>query len=418
MSIKTHIIASVIMVSTSIAAVATYGEEVLTINKALVAAYENNPRMIEVKHGIEAAKGDLITARGLPDPEIKFEIGGLNKNEDGKRRTNLDKVGIKQEFEPLGVRGLKSKIAGNEILIREESVRIVWAEIYLMVRENYNKIILGKKQMELANDNLKILRQFYSRVEIQYQSGKAIKNDLQRAKIELLRAEAGYLYTEKEFKVDKAKLNMLFGRQIDTPFDIEEELKEEEVELDFNELIQIAFTEKPDIKKEELSLDSKEKNLNKEQLSRLPSPFVGFERTTTDSENGAAITIGMSLPLWGFNQGEVKKAKAENEAQKVKVESVKREVVLDVYEAYLTSELAHRQLGLLKKSLEEANELLRLADLRYSEGEIDFINFLDQVRTANQTRIEYYEGLFDLNNAISKLEKAVYASFRKEDYLK
>ena len=418
MSIKTHIIASVIIVASSIAAVATYGEEILTINKALVVAYENNPRMIEAKHGIEMAKGDLVTARALPDPEIEFEIGGLKKNEDGKRRTNLDKVGIKQEFEPLGVRGLKSKIAGNEILIQEESVRIVWAEIYLLVRENYNKIILGKKQMELANDNLKILRQFYSRVEIQYQSGKAIKNDLQRAKIELLRAEAGYLYVEKEFKVDKAKLNMLLGRQIDTPLDIEEELKEEEVEVDFKELIQIAFTGKPDIKKEELSLDSKEKNLNKEQLSRLPSPFVGFERTTTDSENASAITIGMSLPLWDLNHGEVKRAKAENEAQKLKVESVKREVVLNVYEAYLTSELAHRQLGLLKKSLEEANELLRLADLRYSEGEIDFINFLDQVRTANQTRIEYYEGLFDLNNAISKLEKAVYASFRKEDYLK
>lgn len=418
MNIKLHIIASVIIVSISIAAVSTYADEILTLDKALVTAYENNPRITEVRKGVEAAKGDLITARALPNPEVEFEIGGFKKNEDGKRRTNLDKVGIQQGFEPFGVRGLKSKIARNEILIQEESVRAVWSEIYLKIRENYNKIILHKKQMELANDNLNILRQFYSRVEVSFQSGKAIKNELQRAKIELLHAETGYLHAEKEFKVDKAKLNLLLGRAVDTPFNIKEELKEEELELDFKELTHLAFTQRPDIKQEELSLDSKVRNLTKEQLSRLPSPFVGFERTTTDYENDSAITIGMSLPLWDLNQGEVKKAKAEKEAQKVKVESVKREVVLDVYEAYLTSELAHRQFALLKKSLEEANELLRLADMRYSEGEIDFINFLDQVRTANQTRIKYYEGLFSLTNAISRLEKAVYTSLRKEEYLK
>ena len=406
------------MVLASIATVSVYAEETLTLDRALMTAYENNPRMIEAKRGVEAAKGSSITVGALPDPEVEFEIGGLKKNEDGKRRANLDKFGIQQEFEPLGVRGLKSEIAGNRILIQEESVRAVWSEIYLKVRENYNKIILHKKQMELAKDNLNILRQFYSRVEIHFQSGKAIKNELQRAKIELLGAETDYLAAEKEFKVDKAKLNLLLGRAVDTPFDIKEELKEEELELDFKELARLALMQRPDIKREELTLDSKARNLTKEQLSRLPSPFVGFERTRTDYENDFSIRIGMSLPLWDLNQDEVRKARAEKEAQKVKVESVKREVALDVYEAYLTSELAHRQFALLKKSLEEANELLRLADLRYSEGEIDFINFLDQVRIANQTRIKYYEGLFSLTNTISQLEKAVYTSLRKEKYLK
>ncbi len=313
---------------------------------------------------------------------------------------------------------MKSEIAKNGILIQEESVKVVWSKIYLKVREKYNKIILHKKQMELANDNLNILRQFYSRVEMQFQSGKVIKNELQRAKIELLGAETGYLNAEKDFKVDKAKLNLLLGRAVDTPFDIKEELKEEEVELDFKELTPLAFAQRPDIKQEELILDSKVRNLTKEQLSRLPSTFVGYERTTTGYENDSTIKIGMSLPLWDLNQGEVKKAMVEKDEQNLKVASAKRKIVLDVYEAYLTSELAHRQFKLLKKSLEEANELLRLADLRYSEGEIDFINFLDQVRTANHTRIEYYQGLFSLINAISRLEKVVYVSLRKEKYFK
>ena len=114
----------------------------------------------------------------------------------------------------------------------------------------------------------------------------------------------------------------------------------------------------------------------------------------------------------------MKKAKAQKEAQEVKLEATKREVVFDVYGAYLNAELTQKQLDLFKESLEEANELLRLANLRYSEGEIDFINYLDQVRTATETRVRYYEGLFNLNQTISELEKAIYASVREEDFLK
>jgi outer membrane protein TolC len=109
---------------------------------------------------------------------------------------------------------------------------------------------------------------------------------------------------------------------------------------------------------------------------------------------------------------------AEKEAQWVRLEAAKRETAFEVYEAYLEAELAQKQLDSLKKSLEEANELLHLADLSYSEGEMDFINYLDQVRTVAETRVQYYEGLFNLNSAVTELEKTVYTSMRKEEYLR
>ena len=55
--------------------------------------------------------------------------------------------------------------------------------------------------------------------------------------------------------------------------------------------------------------------------------------------------------------GRGKKAKAQKEAQQVKVDAAKREVAFEVYEAYTEAELAEKQLSLSKKSLEEANEL-------------------------------------------------------------
>jgi len=392
-------------------------EEKLTLEKALALAFENNPRIIESRKAALAAKGELITAKSFPDPEFEFEVGGLKHNEEGKRRANLDSFEIRQSFDPPGVRGLKSEIAKNDILAQEESVRQAWGEIYSQARQTYSRIILDKKEIELAKGNLDILRNFYSNVQQRLQSGKALKNELQRAKIELLKTENANLVAEKALKSDKAQLNLLMGRAMEVGFDIEEELKEDILELSLQKLIETAFINRPDIKAEAINLDSKTKNVRKEERKRLPAPFVGFGRIREDFEDDYGVIFGFSLPLWSGNRGELQKAKAEKEAQWVRLEATKREAAFEVYEAYLAAELSEKQLDLLKKSLEEANELLHLANLRYSEGEIDFINFIDQVRTVTATRVEYYESLFNFNSTVTELEKVVYSSIRKEAYL-
>jgi cobalt-zinc-cadmium efflux system outer membrane protein len=392
--------------------------EALSLKEALSMAYDHNPQMIVARKSIDAAKGDLITTKTLSNPELEFEIGGLKKNEEGERRTNLGNVSIKQEFDPPGVYWLKNKIARNDVKIGEESLKSVWSSVYSDVREAYIKIILDKKELELADSNLKALRQFFSNVQIRFQSGQAIKNDLQRARIELLKTENEYLVAEKNLKTDKAKLNLFLGRVWDVAFDIKEELKEENLKLDFKQLTDVAFSRRPDIKIEKFEMDSKNKKLKKEELSRLPSFALGFQKTNEDYEKDYSAVIEVSVPFWNLNQGEVKKAKAEQAAQKVKLETVEREVVFDLYQAYLNADLSQKQLDLFKQSLEEADELFRLSELGYREGHIDFINYLDQVRTAKETRFRYYEGLFNLNKTISDLEKAIYASLREEEFLK
>ena len=69
-------------------------EEILSLDKALLTAYDNNPRMIEARRLIDAAKGDFITQRTLSNPEVEFEIGGLKKNQEGKRKIGLDNIGL------------------------------------------------------------------------------------------------------------------------------------------------------------------------------------------------------------------------------------------------------------------------------------------------------------------------------------
>lgn len=394
------------------------GTTVLSLKEALNMAYEHNPQMIETRKAIQVAQGDLITARSLLNPQLEAEIGGLKKNDEGERRSHLETVSVSQPFEPLGVRGLKTKIANNDVKISQESLKAVWANTYSQVRSAYMQIILDKKELELSQENLATIRQLYSNVQIRFQSGQGLKNDLQRAKIELLKAENDYLMAEKKNKIDKGRLNLFLGRSLDFSFEIKEELKVEDLKFDLKKLTESASVQRPDLKIGKLMLDSKSKNLMKEELNRLPSFSLGVQRTNDDDGKDYAALISVSVPLWGLNQGEVKKAKAEKEIQHAKLQTIEKEIAFDVYEAYLNAEATQKQLEFLKESVEEANELIRLADLKYREGEVDFINYRDQIKTATETKVKYYEGLYNLDQNINELERAIYGSLREEEFLK
>ena len=418
MSRKVYSLLCVIIFYSSMSpAQADSSKEALSLHEALMMAYQQNPRVVQARKAIEGAQGSLITTRTWANPQVEAEIGGLRKSEDGSRKGHLDTFSIKQPFDPPGVRSLRKKIGKNEIEIQEQILKEVWSDVYVDVRSVYAKLILNKKELELKRNNLNSMRQFFSDVQVRYQSGQALKNHVQRAKIELLKAESDYLRIENDLEIDKARLNLLLGRKRDVSFEIKDDLKEEKLTLNLEQLIDIALNKRPGIKIAETLLNSKEKDVTKENLSRLPSYALGFQMIDEEFEKDYAVIIEVSLPLWNLNQGEVKRSKAERDAQEIKVEAMKNEIAFDVYVAYKDAQLAIKQIGLYRQSLVEANEMFRLAGLRYGEGHIDFLNYLDQLLASMDSRMQYYQGLYQLNQNINMLEKAVYSSLREEAFL-
>lgn len=386
--------------------------ETLELHQALALAYEQSPRMTYARQAVTQAEGDWITARTWRSPELEAEIGGLKDGEG-----NADEITFSQPFDPPGVRSLNARMSRNAVDIEKASVKAVWAEVYAEVRDVYAQLILNKEELRLKRDNLESMRRFFSDVQMRYQGGQAFKHQLQRAKIELLKAESEYLKTETELDVHKAKLNILLGRPRTIPFETTDSLKEESLMLTLDELIDMAESKRPDIQIEKRRLDSAKKNVVREQLSRLPAYSLGFRVVDGADEEDYAAVIALELPLWNLNRGEVKKARAERVAQDVRLQAVQNEAGFEVYAAYQEAQLSRKQLELFKESLIEANEMFRLAGLHYGEGQIGFLDYLDQLSAVTDSRLQYHEALYQLNRSMSALEKAVYSSLREEAFL-
>lgn len=393
----------------------SHANEVLDFKKVMHLAFENHPDMLKARAALRGAHGDLMEVRRWLNPELSFEFGGLKKDDAGKRDLHLDTFEVRQPFEPLGVNFLKSKIAANDLKIQEKQLNMVWAQVFEDMWQQYSDIMMNKKKMELAQKNLEVMRLFYGKVQSRFQAGQILKNELQRGKIELLKAEGQSKRAQSEVLLSQARLNVSLGRAIDSEFDIADVIGDTILKLNFEEIQSQALANRPDIQAAKYQLESSQLNITKENLERLPSYYVGFQKSDKAYDKDYALTFGLSLNLWGFNQGNIEKAKAANQSEIVSSHIVTNDALLDVYVAFWQVQAQQQTLEIAKQALEESHELLHLAITHYSEGKIDFLNYLDQVTTVLAIKTDYYTALIDYSQSISRLERAMYGSLRGEE---
>ena len=126
--------------------------------------------------------------------------------------------------------------------------------------------------------------------------------------------------------------------------------------------------------------------------ARIPDLNVtAFRQRELDKES-AGFSVGIKLPLWNANRGEIARAEAE---QQVAAAAAAREgiEVLTELEARLTDlVVAAEQAALLEgEILPQANRSLELARLLYEEGETSLLDLLDAQRTFREAQRERLE---------------------------
>ncbi len=385
-----------------------FAQEGFSLEQALSTAYSQNPKMIEARKEISASKGRWIQAEALPDPRLELNVGGLRKDENGSHNPEADVVALKQPLDPFGTRFLKARIAHDGVNIAKDQLTIAWAEVSVQVKETYARILAEEKGLEVARGNLETTRQFLSQVETRFQSGNSAKSDLIRARIEVAKAEDDLLVTEKNLKVSQGQLSLLLGRNVEDAIALSDSLEYEPLHEEYTSLTEQALGDRADLRIEKTRLSSAKKGFWSAVFKAVfPQMSIGIERSTQSFNNDISLLLEASYPLWGFNFGKVKEAKAEKEKQSIHLDAFKRQIGLEVYQAFLEAELSDKRVVLQKKSLDEANELLRQITVRYEEGEIAFLAYLENIKTIKETRLGYFNALKNYKERVAILDQVV-----------
>jgi cobalt-zinc-cadmium efflux system outer membrane protein len=143
--------------------------------------------------------------------------------------------------------------------------------------------------------------------------------------------------------------------------------------------------------------------------ARMPSPnvFGGWKRADDVPERLTGTVFGLSVSVPLFDAGGRESARWAAERARVEAERALIEDRIRSEIAGASEVLSMRQAALAQEQQGAAEELVRIAEVAYREGEAGILELLDAVRTASRARVRSIDMRLEARLAQIALERAV-----------
>jgi outer membrane protein TolC len=283
------------------------------------------------------------------------------------------------------------------------------------VTRAYNELLLSTQRVGVTREVLTLTRSFLDQVQLRYNAGEVLRNELLRAQIEVAKAENAVLQADKQIALDTAALNILVGQDAQALLMPSDELTYEPQDLDPDRLLAQAVAQRPDLKASEAEIRAQRKQWHLAIANILDNPTVSAigtrQRGAEVTEKVFGLAISWPIPFWNQNRGAIREAKAELKKREIERDTLKRQIGLEVMSAIAEARLAQRQVTTWKTGIEQANELMRVATQQYREGDVNFLTYLEHLGTVRETKVAYVEALANYRTQLALVNQAVANTF-------
>jgi len=297
-------------------------------------------------------------------------------------------------------------------------LEMVKKEVVLSVREGYFSILKAQKSREVAEQAVKQLEDHVRVAQAYFDVGITPKNDLLQSEVKLAQAKQDLIKAENGVALAKASFNNLLRRDINAPLSVVDILEYKPFPLRFEESLEEALRQRDEIKSAELKVQKAKENVRIARSDFFPTITLSgnYNRFSDEVRLGGTYlydrwtiltSATFTLGDWGktaYKVGESKIGLTQAEDSKI---VVKEGIILEVKEDYLDMVQAEKNIGVSEKSIEQAEENLRMNEERYKYQVATSTEVLDAVILLAQARLNYYNALSDFNIAKAKLERAM-----------
>jgi len=372
----------------------------VTLDQLEQMALANNPTLGEAKAEIDAAAGRTRQAGLWPNPTIGYtgeeirggSYGGGQQGAFVEQRIILGgKLGLDRKV--AGEQGKQSQERGREQQLRvQNAVRIAFYRA-LAAQE---MVDVRRKLAQLAADAIATTRQLQN-------VGQADQPDLLEAQVEADEADLAVVAAEQQRQSAWRMLAAVVGKPDLPPAALAGNL-EDFPQLDANQVMQAILRDSPDVKIAQLDAERADAALTRAHREVVPDLHVraGYldnleqlEATSSVAVGSEAFAeVGIDLPLFNRNQGNIAAAKAERERATLEVQRVALALqqaaapsLQDYASARAVAERYKRQ------TLPEATHAYALYLQRYREGSAAYPQVLIAQRTVFQLQTSYVAAL-------------------------
>lgn len=378
--------------------------QVLTLPGILSEVKTANPSLAAARRQLGLLQAEVVINSAYPNPSIEIDKSASSVF-DGYEIKAVQPVPLTRRAATAGAAASASYEAAQKELQALETA------ILSSARKAWYALQIAVERRNFEEKNLRFSMDILNKIEMRLQTGEAGNSDLARAKVEASRS--GYHLQEAETtqRATAGELNTLMGRRPDAPVAVSENggfsLAPVAAMLEpLEKYTELALARRFELRA--LALNGKAANLGLtlEKDKRLPVPEFGLIRGTDGGSSYSRLFLGLELPLWYNNNGEIKRALAHKAALDYEVQRLELEIRGQVYSAWLELGLAQKRLATSRETVVLLNDLKRTAAQDYLSGKIDLTAFYETNRVFLEENVSYLDALKEYYEKTAQLEAA------------
>jgi outer membrane protein TolC len=437
------------------AAVTNADPETLRLQDCLELALRQNPTILKAREEIRRSQGVVVEVRAQAIPQVtaagsyeaidSHAIDQFPFSSTGLPMTNNVSTLFKNQEQPWSAEVQVSQLvyAGGRVHAALRAAKLsdqiatlgfqsTVADTVLEVRKDFYQILLDEALVEVRQQSVTLLEEQLRDAQSRFDVGSVPRFNVLRAEVELENAKPPLIRARNDLRLSKESLVKVLALDSSsrtnafTPINFQGKLVYEGRDWALPTALEQALQRRPELISADRQIAVAQANVQVASAGYKPQANVFgnwgwhdyvFANDPGTTRNGWTLGANVSWPLFDgmLTYGKLTEARAQLQEANLDYADTRRQVELEVRQAYSdylqTLELIEAQ----KKTVEEAVESLRLAEARFRAGTGTQLDVLSAQTALTEARSNEIQALHDYNVAIATLERATGITVRMAD---
>ncbi len=366
-------------------------------------ALGNNPTLAQSRSRIGAAEGRYVQSGLYPNPSVGYV---------GAEMGNSGYGGQQGAF--VGQRIITAKkLQLNRQTVAQEIEQTKWAlqaqerRVLNDVRLAFYELLVARRAVSLQDQLLNIGREGVKSAEALQVAKEVGRADVLQARVEVEAAAIELQNARNRHTAACRRLAAVVGVPDVDMSQLQGDLEAELQQLTWDDALSHLLSESPEIAQAQAGVERARWALQRECAGRIPN--IDTQASIQyDASTGSTITsasIGMPLPLFDRNQGNICRARAELMHAEQEIQRLELQLRNRLAEAFQRYENARQQVERYSQNvLPTAKESLDLIVAGYRQGEFPYLTLLTAQRTYFRVNLTYLESLRALRTSTIAIE--------------
>lgn len=388
----------------------------LDLNQAEKQFVDSNFGLLAQRFNVSAAEAQVLQARLWDNPTISVEQNTYNPQT--RRYFDVTKQGntivqVQQLFALAGRRKAAAAAAQQNALAEQYNLQDLLRTLRYQLRTTFYDLYFKQRSLGVYDRQINEFRRTIGLYEQQLQKGNIALKDVVRLKAFLFDLETERQTLLRDMTQDQADLHVLLRDE--TPSFLVPQASVAAIRgLSLGQapgetaLADSAQTYRADVKARMAQVQQQQANLRLQHALATPDLALGYvyDRAGNYIQNYNALTVGIAVPVFNRNQGNIRTAQAQLEGSKAQLSGQQLQVRQEVYQAYALARQAEELSATTDRNTSDFDKLIDGIERSYAQRNITIVEFLDFYESYKENLLQRNERS---NNRIRAYEQLNYA---------